>query len=96
MSPVRMIPSSGRSTTGSTPRADGDSDADLDILLDRSAAAFAREKGWSAGLGKAGEERAERIKKGEKTAFEVFVPAKDDAADGLATMFGGDGEKDED
>ena len=47
------------------------SDADLNILLDRSAAAFAREKGWSAGLDKAGAQRAEQIKKGEKTAFEV-------------------------
>ena len=85
-------------------------------MLDRSDAAFAREKGWSAGLIKAGSARAEQIKKGEKTAFEVsgvwevfeslplliilvpqvFVPAKDDAADGLAAMFGGDGEKEED
>ncbi|WVR03323.1 hypothetical protein IAU60_000314 [Kwoniella sp. DSM 27419] len=72
------------------------SDQDLDILLDRSTAAFAREKGWSAGLGKAGAEgRQERLKKGEKTAFEVFVTAKDDAADGLASMFAGDGEKEE-
>lgn len=53
---------------------------------------MARKVGWSAGLGGAGADRAEQIKKGEKTAFEVFVPAKDDAADGLATMFGGDGE----
>jgi len=59
--------------------------------LDRSPAAFAREKGWSAGLGKVGvEEREERLKKGEKTAFEVFVPAKDEAADGLAHMFNGE------
>ncbi|WVF66274.1 hypothetical protein IAT40_001014 [Kwoniella sp. CBS 6097] len=72
------------------------SDRDLDILLDRSPAAFAREKGWSAGLGKAGAEgRAEQIKKGEKTAFEVFVSAKDEAADGLAGMFAGDGEAEE-
>ncbi|RXK37295.1 helicase [Tremella mesenterica] len=70
------------------------SDEDLDILLDRSAAAFAREKGWSAGLGQ-GDKRAEQIKKGERTAFEVFVPAKDDAADGLAQMFGGDEEQEE-
>ena len=27
---------------------------------------------------------------------QVFVPAKDDAADGLAAMFGGDGEQVED
>lgn len=48
------------------------SDADLDILLDRSPAAFAREKGWSAGLGKVGVQgREEKIRKGEKTAFEV-------------------------
>lgn len=53
-------------------------DADLELLLDRSDAAFAREKGWA---GKS---------KGEKTAFEVFVPAKDDAADGLAHMFTAD------
>ena len=72
------------------------SDADLDILLDRSPAAFAREKGWSAGLvGGTGAKRAEQISKGERTAFEVFVPAKDDAADGLAQMFGGDGEAEE-
>ncbi|OCF33191.1 helicase [Kwoniella heveanensis BCC8398] len=72
------------------------SDTDLDILLDRSPAAFAREKGWSAGLGKAGAEgRAEQLKKGEKTAFEVFVSAKDEAADGLAGMFAGDGEAEE-
>jgi ATP-dependent DNA helicase len=72
------------------------SDADLEILLDRSPAAFAREKGWSAGLGKVGVKgRDEQIKKGEKTAFEVFVPAKDEASDGLATMFGGDGEAEE-
>ncbi|WWD22255.1 hypothetical protein CI109_106746 [Kwoniella shandongensis] len=69
------------------------SNEDLDILLDRSPAAFAREKGWSAGLGKAGAHgRDEKIKKGEKTAFEVFVSAKDEAADGLAQMFGGDDE----
>lgn len=72
------------------------SDADLDILLDRSPAAYAREKGWSAGLGKVGVKgRDEQIKKGEKTAFEVFVPAKDEAADGLAQMFAGDDEKEE-
>ncbi|ORY32001.1 SNF2 family N-terminal domain-domain-containing protein [Naematelia encephala] len=71
-------------------------DADLEILLDRSPAAYAREKGWSAGLGKAGAAgRSEQIKKGEKTAFEVFVPAKDDVQDGLAQMFGGDDEKEE-
>lgn len=46
------------------------SDEDLEMLLDRSPAAFAREKGWKAGLGK-GDNRAEQIKKGEKTAFEV-------------------------
>jgi ATP-dependent DNA helicase len=46
------------------------SDADLEVLLDRSPEAYAREKGWSAGLGKGGS-RAEQIKKGERTAFEV-------------------------
>jgi ATP-dependent DNA helicase len=46
------------------------SDGDLEVLLDRSPEAYAREKGWSAGLGKGGE-RAEQIKKGERTAFEV-------------------------
>lgn len=46
------------------------SDEDLEVLLDRSKEAFAREKGWSAGLGKGGK-RAEQIKKGERTAFEV-------------------------
>jgi len=71
-------------------------DADLEMLLDRSPAAFAREKGWGAGLSKVGMHgRDEQIKKGEKTAFEVFVPAKDEAADGLATMFGGDDEREE-
>nr|XP_019014337.1 helicase [Kwoniella pini CBS 10737]OCF53118.1 helicase [Kwoniella pini CBS 10737] len=70
------------------------SDADLDILLDRSPAAFARQKGWSAGLGKSGADRKVQISKGEKTAFEVFEAAKDDAG-GLDTMFGGDGELEE-
>jgi hypothetical protein len=46
------------------------SDEDLEVLLDRSPEAFAREKGWSAGLGQGGK-RAEQIKKGERTAFEV-------------------------
>jgi ATP-dependent DNA helicase len=46
------------------------SDGDLEVLLDRSPEAYAREKGWSAGLGKGGS-RAEQIKKGERTAFEV-------------------------
>ncbi len=55
-----------------------------------------RKVGWSAGLGRAGAKtRAEQIQKGERTAFEVFVPAKDDAADGLAAIFAGDGEKEE-
>ncbi|KGB77139.2 helicase [Cryptococcus deuterogattii R265] len=68
------------------------SDADLEILLDRSAAAFARQKGWSAGLGKAGAHgRAEQLKKGEKTTFEVFETGKDDGQ-GLSGMFGGDGD----
>lgn len=72
------------------------SDADLEILLDRSPAAFAREKGWSAGLGKVGAAgRDAQLAKGQKTAFEVFVPAKDEAADGLAHMFEGDGEQQE-
>nr|XP_019048526.1 helicase [Kwoniella bestiolae CBS 10118]OCF27456.1 helicase [Kwoniella bestiolae CBS 10118] len=71
------------------------SDADLDILLDRSPAAFARQKGWSAGLGKSGADRKAQIEKGEKTAFEVFEAAKDDAG-GLDAMFGGDGEVDGD
>ena len=47
------------------------SDADLEVLLDRSPAAFAREKGWKAGLGQGDKDRGEQIKKGEKTAFEV-------------------------
>lgn len=64
------------------------SDADLEMLLDRSEAAFAREQGWKGGR------KAEKEVAGEKTAFEVFVPAKDDAADGLAHMFGeGEGEE---
>lgn len=46
------------------------SDQDLEVLLDRSPEAFAREKGWSAGLGQGGK-RADQIKKGERTAFEV-------------------------
>lgn len=35
-----------------------------------------------------GQKKVEAAKKGEKTAFEVFVPAKDDTNDGLAHMFG--------
>lgn len=50
------------------------SDEDLEVLLDRSKEAFAREKGWSAGLGKGN--RAEQIKKGERTAFEVSHPPR--------------------
>lgn len=46
------------------------SDEDLEVLMDRSPEAFAREKGWSAGLGQGGK-RSEQIKKGERTAFEV-------------------------
>ncbi|KAL1409604.1 putative ATPase [Vanrija albida] len=70
------------------------SDGDLDLLLDRSPEAFAREKGWAAGLGKIGAAgREAQLAKGEKTAFEVFVPAKDEAADGLAQMFNGDGDE---
>lgn len=49
------------------------SDEDLEVLMDRSPEAFAREKGWSAGLGQGGK-RAEQIKKGERTAFEVSHP----------------------
>jgi ATP-dependent DNA helicase len=71
------------------------SDADLDMLLDRSPAAFAREKGWSAGMGHGNKSRQERLAKGERTAFEVFVPAKDEAAEGLAHMFAGDDEQEE-
>lgn len=72
------------------------SDGDLDLLLDRSPEAFAREKGWAAGLGKVGAAgREAQLAKGERTAFEVFVPAKDEAADGLAHMFNGDGEIEE-
>ena len=72
------------------------SDQDLDILLDRSPEAMARKQGWSAGLGRVGYKcRQDQLNKGEKTAFEVFVPAKDDAADGLAAMFNGDGEQEE-
>lgn len=73
------------------------SDADLEVLLDRSPEAFARKKGWAAGLAKAGTKaRQDKLAKGERTAFEVFVPAKDEAADGLAHMFAGDGEKEDD
>jgi ATP-dependent DNA helicase len=62
----------------------------LDILLDRSKEAMARKVGWSAGLGAQGADKAAQIQQGEKTAFEVFMPAKDDAADGLASMFNGE------
>lgn len=73
------------------------SDADLEVLLDRSPEAFARKKGWAAGLAKMGKKAREaKLAKGERTAFEVFVPAKDEAADGLAHMFAGDGEKEDD
>lgn len=50
------------------------SDEDLDILLDRSPEAFAREQGWSAGLAAKGltdEHTKDKISKGDKTAFEV-------------------------
>lgn len=72
------------------------SDADLEMLLDRSPAAYAREKGWAAGLGKVGEKgRKAQLAKGERTAFEVFEAQRDEAAEGLAHMFEGDGEKEE-
>jgi hypothetical protein len=50
------------------------SDEDLDILLDRSPEAYAREQGWSAGIGAKGqteEHTKDKINKGDKTAFEV-------------------------
>ncbi|GMK58238.1 hypothetical protein CspeluHIS016_0502700 [Cutaneotrichosporon spelunceum] len=72
------------------------SDADLEMLLDRSPEAYARHKGWAAGLGKVGQKgREEQLAKGERTAFEVFETQRDEAAEGLAHMFQGDGEKEE-
>ncbi|WVO17665.1 hypothetical protein L204_105362 [Cryptococcus depauperatus] len=72
------------------------SDQDLEILLDRSPAAFARQKGWSAGLAStaSSDVRSEQLKKGEKTRFEVFESQKEDGEGGLARMFAGDGEND--
>lgn len=52
------------------------SDEDLDMLLDRSPEAYAREQGWSAGIGAKGqteEHTKDKINKGDKTAFEVCV-----------------------
>jgi ATP-dependent DNA helicase len=72
------------------------SDADLEVLLDRSPEAYAREKGWAAGLGKVGQKgREAQLAKGERTAFEVFETQRDEAAEGLAHMFEGDGEKEQ-
>lgn len=72
------------------------SDADLEMLLDRSPEAYARQKGWAAGLGKVGQkDRETQLAKGERTAFEVFETQRDEAAEGLAHMFEGDGEKEE-
>ncbi|BEI90220.1 uncharacterized protein CcaverHIS019_0302900 [Cutaneotrichosporon cavernicola] len=72
------------------------SDADLEVLLDRSPEAYARQKGWAAGLGKVGQKgREAQLAKGERTAFEVFETQRDEAAEGLAHMFEGDGEKEE-
>jgi hypothetical protein len=54
------------------------SDEDLDILLDRSPEAFAREQGWTAGLAAKGltdEHTKDKISKGDKTAFEVCIIA---------------------
>jgi ATP-dependent DNA helicase len=46
-------------------------------------------------MGHGNKSRQERLAKGERTAFEVFVPAKDEAAEGLAHMFAGDDEQEE-
>ncbi|KAJ9098069.1 hypothetical protein QFC19_006504 [Naganishia cerealis] len=71
------------------------SDEDLEILLDRSPEALAREKGWSAGMGAKGstdQDTEEKVKKGDKTAFEVFVPdTEDDVNNELANMFAENG-----
>lgn len=72
------------------------SDADLETLLDRSPEAYARAKGWAAGLAKVGDKgREAKLAKGERTAFEVFETQRDEAAEGLAHMFEEDGEKEE-
>ncbi|KLT40740.1 hypothetical protein CC85DRAFT_287144 [Cutaneotrichosporon oleaginosum] len=70
------------------------SDADLEMLLDRSPEAYARQKGWAAGLGKVGQRgREAQLAKGERTAFEVFETERDEAAEGLAHMFEDEAEK---
>lgn len=65
------------------------SDEDLEILLDRSQQAYAREQGWKAGVTKGDTDKKskDKLKKGEKTAFEVFVPQQDDANGQLAHLF---------
>lgn len=50
------------------------SDEDLEMLLDRSPEAFAREQGWAAGLGgQSAEAKQEKKHQGDRTAFEVSI-----------------------
>jgi len=69
------------------------SDEDLDMLLDRSPAAYAREQGWSAGLLGQSSEAAKQDKKtrGDRTAFEVFAPQLADGNKQLDNLFSGEG-----
>ena len=63
------------------------SDAELDVLLDRSPSVFSdRGTGWTSAQSKALQ------KAGKKTAFEVFKGRADEAGDMLANMLGEDGE----
>ena len=61
------------------------SDAELDVLLDRSPSVFSdRGMGWTSARSKALQ------KGGKKTAFEVFKGRADEGGDMLANMLGED------
>jgi len=67
-----------------------DSDEDLNMLLDRSPAAYAREQGWSAGLlGQSSESKELKKNKGDRTAFEVFAPQMAEGNKQLDNLFSG-------
>lgn len=59
------------------------SDEDLETLLDRSPAAFARNTGWKSSEK---DETAASSSKNAGTTFTVFENARDDVNDGLARM----------
>lgn len=74
------------------------SDADLDILLDRSPAVFAdRLKGWTSATVDAENGKKQKLiqeKQKTKAAFEVFESATDETNDTLAKLMGeNDGEE---